>query len=70
MVGLYMDAAATDCDARKTQDTGHHRPNRFIDPGHEIEKTIQQGRDWIIKESFCIKNTSRFCCLFFAEIII
>jgi hypothetical protein len=44
MVGLYMDAAATDCDARKIQDTGH-RANRFIDPGHEIEKTIQQGRD-------------------------
>jgi hypothetical protein len=44
MVGLYMDAAATDCDARKTQDTGH-RTNRFIDPGHDIEKTIQQGRD-------------------------
>jgi hypothetical protein len=45
MVGLYMDAAATDCDARKAQNTGHHRANRFIDPGHQIEKTIQQGRD-------------------------
>ncbi len=49
MVGLYMDAAATDCDTRKTQDTGHHR---FIDPGHQIEKTIQQGRDWVKKVSF------------------
>jgi hypothetical protein len=48
MVGLYMDAAATDCDGRKTQDTGH-RTNRFIDPGHEIEKTIQQGRDRVKK---------------------
>ena len=44
MVGLYLEAAAKDCDARKAA-AKSRRTTHFVDPRHDVTKTIQQGRD-------------------------
>ena len=62
LVGLYMDAAAKDCDIdgqAAAAKKAHRQP--FIDPKHEVEMTIQQGRGteskWISAHlAFCLNE--------------